>query len=221
MQPPTGIDAALSRAVETKEVPGVVALAATATGVLYEGAFGLRDIVDGPAMTRDSVFRLASMTKAVTSVAAMQLVEQGKLQLDQPIGSVLPELSAPQVLEGFDDAGAPRLRLAKRPITLRHLLTHTAGFGYEFLNADLIRYVKVSGTPSGSTGKLASLRQPLVFDPGDRWEYGINIDWVGRAIEGVSGDPLEVYFHEKIFAPLGMTDTDYVISTAQQARLVG
>ena len=217
---PRQIDAMLRRAVEAKEVPGVVAIAANDKGVIYEGAFGTRNLAQGAAMTPDTIFRIASMTKAVTAVAAMQLVEQGKLQLDQPIGSVLPELSAPQVLEGFDDAGAPRLRLAKRPITLRHLLTHTAGFGYEFLNADLIRYVKVSGTPSGSTGKLASLRMPLVFDPGERWEYGINIDWVGRAVEAVSGLPLEVYFRQRIFAPLGMVDTDYVVSSAQQSRLV-
>ena len=217
---PRQIDAVLRRAVEAKEVPGVVAIAANDKGVIYEGAFGTRSLAQGAAMTPDTIFRIASMTKAATSVAAMQLVEQGKLQLDQPIGSVLPELSAPQVLEGFDDAGAPRLRLAKRPITLRHLLTHTAGFGYEFLNADLIRYVKVSGTPPGSTGKLASLRMPLVFDPGDRWEYGINLDWVGRAVEAVSGLPLEVYFRQRIFAPLGMIDTDYVVSSAQQSRLV-
>src|SRR5215471_16854325 len=215
------IDTVLRRAIDAKDVPGVVAVAATDKGVFYEGAFGTRDLAKGPDMSLDTIFRIASMTKAVTSVAAMQLVEQGRLELDHPIGSVLPELSAPQVLEGFDESGAPRLRPAKRPITLRLLLTHTAGFGYEFLNADLIRYMKTSGTPSTSTGKLASLRLPLVFDPGDRWEYGINIDWVGRAIEAVSGEPLEVYFHDKIFAPLGMTDTDYVISSAQQSRLVG
>src|SRR6478609_6957155 len=214
------IDAVLRRAVDTKDVPGVVAVAATDKGILYEGAFGTRDLASGPAMTLDTIFRLASMTKAVTSVAAMQLVEQGKLQLDQPVGNILPELSAPQVLEGFDDAGAPRLRPAKRPITLRHLLTHTAGFGYEIWDPDLIRYVKVSGTPSAATGKLASLRLPLVFDPGDRWEYGINLDWAGRAVEAVSGQPLEVYFRQHIFSPLGMTDTDYVITTAQQSRLV-
>jgi CubicO group peptidase (beta-lactamase class C family) len=168
-------------------------------------------------MTLDTVFRLASMTKAVTSVAAMQLVEQGKLQLEQPIGNVLPELAAPQVLEGFDDAGAPRLRPAKRPITLRHLLTHTAGFGYEQWDADLVRYVKGSGVPSTATAKLASLRLPLVFDPGERWEYGINIDWAGRAVEAVSG---VVYFREHIFAPLG---NGYCLRTgsAQQVRLVG
>src|SRR6476646_8891506 len=174
MKPIARIDAALSRATEAEEVPGVVAIAATDSGTLYESAFGLRDLAGGPAMTLDTVFRIASMTKAVTSVAAMQLVEQGKLQLDQPIGDVLPELAAPQVLEGFDATGAPQLRPARRPITLRHLLTHTAGFGYEMLSPDLIRYVSFTATPSPSTGKLASLRQPLLFDPGERWEYGIN-----------------------------------------------
>jgi methyl acetate hydrolase len=214
------IDAALRRAVEAKDVPGVVALALNIKGITYEGAFGTRDLAQGPAMTLDTIFRIASMTKAVTSVAAMQLVEQGKLQLDQPIGSILPELSAPQVLEGFDDGGAPRLRPAKRPITLRHLLTHTAGFAYAVWDAELGRYIKVSDTPPGNTGKLASLRLPLVFDPGDRWEYGINLDWVGRAVEAVSGLPLSVYFRQRIFAPLGMADTDYAISAAQRSRLV-
>jgi CubicO group peptidase (beta-lactamase class C family) len=214
------IDAVLRRATDAKEVPGVVVVAANDKGVLYEGAFGTRNLAQGPAMTIDTIFRLASMTKAVTSVAAMQLVEQGRLQLDQPIGNVLPELSAPQVLEGFDDAGAPRLRPAKRPITLRHLLTHTAGFGYEFDNADLVRYVKATNTPPTSTGTLAALRLPLAFDPGERWQYGVNIDWAGRAVEAVSGLPLEVYFRQHIFAPLGMADTDYLISTAQRSRLV-
>jgi len=214
------IDAVLRRATDTKEVPGVVAVAANDKGVIYEGAFGTRNLAQGPAMTLDTIFRLASMTKAVTSVAAMQLVEQGRLQLDQPIGNVLPELSAPQVLDGFDDAGAPRLRPAKRPITLRHLLTHTAGFGYEFDNADLVRYVKATNTPPTSTGKLAALRLPLAFDPGERWQYGINIDWAGRAVEAASGLPLEVYFRQHIFAPLGMSDTDYAISAAQRSRLV-
>jgi CubicO group peptidase (beta-lactamase class C family) len=220
MQSLAGIDAALSRAADAKEVPGVVAMAATNTGVLYEGAFGLRDVVDGPAMTPDSVFRIASMTKAVTSVAAMQLVEQGKLQLDEPIGKVLPELAAPQVLEGFDSSGAPRLRPAKRPITLRHLLTHTAGFGYEVWDPDLIRYVSVTGMPSLLTGQLAALRLPLVFDPGERWEYGINIDWVGRAVEAVAGQQLDAYCGAHIFAPLGMTDTGFVPSADQASRLV-
>jgi CubicO group peptidase (beta-lactamase class C family) len=220
MEPLAGIDGALSRAVEAREVPGVVALAATDNGVMYEGASGMRDLAKGPAMTLDTVFRIASMTKAVTSVAAMQLVEQDELQLEEPIGSVLPELASPQVLEGFDASGAPRLRPARRPITLRHLLTHTAGFGYEFWNPQLMRYVDVIGMPSLRTGKLAALRVPLVFDPGERWEYGINTDWVGRIVEAASGQSLDAYFRDQIFAPLGMTDTGFSLSAAQGARLV-
>ena len=129
--PRARIDSALRHAVDAKDVPGVVAMAATDKGLLYEGAFGTRDLGNGPAMTLDTVFRIASMTKAMTSVAAMQLVEQGQLTLDEPVPNIDPALGAPQVLEGFDAAGAPQLRPAKRPITLRHLLTHTAGFSYE------------------------------------------------------------------------------------------
>jgi CubicO group peptidase (beta-lactamase class C family) len=214
------IDAVLCGAVETGEVPGVVALAAGDAGVLYEGAFGRRDIAAGPAMTLDTIFRIASMTKAVTSVAAMQLVEQQKLALDEPIGGVLPELAAPYVLTGFDAAGKPRLRPAKRPVTLRHLLTHTAGFGYEMLSGDLIRYVAATKTPSGRTGELASLQLPLLFDPGDKWEYGINIDWAGRAVEAAAGQTLDLYFRDHIFAPLGMSDSAFQLSPAQEKRLV-
>lgn len=214
------IHAVLRRAVEAGEVPGVVALAASDAGVIYEGAFGERDLAAGPAMTRDTVFRIASMTKAVTSVAAMQLVEEGRLALDEPIGRVLPDLAAPFVLQGFDPAGKPRLRPAKRPVTLRHLLTHTAGFGYEMLSGDLIRYVAVTKTPSGSTGQLASLRLPLLFDPGDRWHYGINTDWVGRVVEAASGQTLDAYFRDHIFAPLGMTDSGFQLSSAEEDRLV-
>jgi CubicO group peptidase (beta-lactamase class C family) len=220
MEPLARIDAALSRAVEAREVPGVVALAATDNGIMYEGAFGMRDLAKGPAMTLDTVFRIASMTKAVTSVATMQLVEQGKLRLEEPIDSVLPELASPQVLQGFDASGAPLLRPARQPITLRHLLTHTAGFGYEFWNPGLIRYVDVTGMPSLRTGKLAALRMPLVFDPGERWEYGINTDWVGRIVEAASGQSLDAYFRDQIFAPLGMTDTGFSLSATQEARLV-
>ena len=214
------IDAVLRRAVEAGDVPGVVATAATDRGVFYEGAFGQRDIAGGSAMTCDAIFRIASMTKAVTSVAAMQLVEAGKLDLDRPIGGVMPELAAPHVLVGFDVTGKPRLRPARRPITLRHLLTHTAGFGYEMLNSELIRYIHRTDTPSISTGKLASLRLPLLFDPGERWQYGINIDWVGLAVEAASGKTLDVYFREHIFDPLGMTNTEFALAPEQTSRLV-
>jgi len=216
----SAIDAVLRRAVDDAEVPGVVALAATGRGVFYEGAFGRCDIATGPAMSLDAIFRIASMTKAVTSVAAMQLVEQGGIKPDEPIARVLPELAAPYVLQGFDASGKPRLRPAKRPITLRHLLTHTAGFGYEMLNRDLIRYVAVTHTPSTSTGKLASLQLPLLFDPGEKWQYGINTDWAGLAVEAASGQTLDVYFRDHIFAPLGMTDSGFAPSAAQSDRVV-
>jgi CubicO group peptidase (beta-lactamase class C family) len=204
--------------VDAKDVPGVVAMAVTDKGQFYEGAFGTRLLGDGAPMTLDTVFRIASMTKAITSVAAMQLVEQGKLKLDEPVPNIDPALGSPQVLEGFDAAGAPRLRPAKRPITLRHLLTHTAGFSYEIWDADMVRYVKASGMPSMASGKVAALRMPLVFDPGDKWEYGINIDWVGRLVEAISGQTLDAYFRDKIFTPLGMQDSGYVTSDEQRAR---
>jgi len=146
--PRARIDGVLRQAVDAKDVPGVVAMAATDKGLLYEGAFGTRVLDNGPAMTLDTVFRIASMTKAITSVAAMQLVEQGKLTLNDPVPNIDPALGSPQVLEGFDTAGAPKLRPAKRPITLRHLLTHTAGFSYEAWDANTVRYVKATGMPS-------------------------------------------------------------------------
>src|SRR5438128_803391 len=152
--PRARIDGVLRQAVDAQEVPGVVAMTATDKGRLYEGAFGTRALDTGPAMTLDTVFRIASMTKAITSVAAMQLVEQGKLTLDDPVPNIDPALGSPQVLEGFDAAGAPRLRPAKRPITLRHLLTHTAGFCYELWDANTVRYVKTSGMPALGSGKV-------------------------------------------------------------------
>jgi methyl acetate hydrolase len=212
------IDGVLRQSVDAREVPGVVAMAATDKGVLYEGAAGGRVLDQGPAMTLDTLFRIASMTKAITSVSAMQLVEQGKLKLDEPVPNIDPTLGSPQVLEGFDAAGAPKLRPAKRPITLRHLLTHTAGFGYEQWDPSLNRYVKTSGLPPRATGKVVTIRMPLVFDPGDRWLYGINTDWVGRLVESVSGQPLDVYFRDKIFTPLGMKDSGFTPSAEQRAR---
>src|SRR5436190_12132802 len=208
----------LARAVEAGEVPGLVAMAATADGPVYEGTFGLRALGGGPAMTLDTVFRIASMTKVITSVAAMQLVEQGKLGLNAPVPDIDPALARPQVLEGFDASGAPRLRPALRPITLRHLLTHTAGFVYEMWNANAKRYVEATGTPPVLSGRVAALQRPLAFDPGDRWEYGINIDWAGRLVEAASGMNLDAYFREHIFGPLGMTDTGFVPIPEQQAR---
>ncbi len=212
------IDGLLRRAVDDGAVPGVVALAATDRGLLYQGAFGHRVLPDGPAMSLDTVFRIASMTKAVTSVAALQLVEAGKLTLDGPLPDIDPALSRPQVLDGFDAAGDPILRPARRPITLRHLLTHTAGFAYEAWNASLKRYVAATGTPALASGRLAALRLPLVFDPGERWEYGINTDWVGRLVEAAAGQSLDAYVRDRIAGPLGMDDTAFSPSPGMRAR---
>jgi methyl acetate hydrolase len=213
------IDQTLGQAVDAGTVPGIVAIAATDKGVVYEGAFGKRDMANGPEMTPDTVFWIASMTKAVTATACMQLVEQGKLQLEQTMGELLPELASAQVLEGFDASGAPKLRPAKRPITLRHLLTHTAGFTYSIWSEPMAQYEKATGIPFIGECKVAALSAPLMFDPGDRWEYGINMDWVGRAVEAVSDQSLEIYFREHIFEPLGMADTGFLIGSAQRARV--
>ncbi len=217
----TAADQVLEQAVAAGDVPGVVALAADGRGVFYEGAFGRRTLGQDAPMTPDTVCWIASMTKAITSVAAMQLVEQGKLDLDEPLGERLPELASPRVLEGFDAQGAPRLRPAKRPITLRHLLSHTAGFCYDIWNADMVRYAQHAGLPGIIECKNASLSAPLVFDPGDRWEYGINIDWAGKAVEAASGQRLEAYLRANILGPLGMADSGFVLGPAQRERLAG
>jgi methyl acetate hydrolase len=167
------------------------------------------------------VFWIASMTKAVTSTAAMQLVEQGRLALDRPIAEALPELAAPQVLEGFDAAGEPKLRRARRPITLRHLITHTAGFVYDIWSPEMGRYMEQTGTPGIISCENAALTLPLAFDPGDRWDYGISIDWVGKAVERVSGQSLGDYFAEHIFAPIGMKDTGFALTADRRSRLAG
>jgi len=215
------IDELLKTAADRGDVPGVVAIAATREGPVYQGAFGRRALPDGAAMTADTVFWIASMTKAITSTAAMQLVEQGKLTLDGPIAGVLPELAAPQVLEGFDAAGEPRLRRARRPITLRHLITHTAGFVYDIWNADLGRYMEKRGIPGIISCENAALALPLIFDPGDKWDYGINIDWVGKAVERVSGQKLGDYFSEHLFGPIGMKDTGFKLTPDRRARIAG
>jgi len=221
MQSKARIDQVLRQKSDAKEIPGVVAMAATAKEVTYQGAFGKRDLSKDDAMTADSVFWIASMTKAVTAAGAMQLVEQGKLSLEAPIGNVLPDLAAPQVLEGFDSQGEPRLRPAKNPITLRHLMTHTAGFCYNLWNGDMVQYLEKTGLPAITTCQNDALKTPLASDPGTRWEYGINIDFVGKAVEAASGKRLDAYLRDHLLTPLGMTDTGFKIGDAQRQRLVG
>ena len=211
------IDALLRTAVDSGDLAGVVAMAADDTGVIYEGAFGRRRLPDGEAMTRDTVFRVASMIKPITTVAALQLVERGKLSLDAPVPAIEPALGAPLVLDGFDDKGRPLLRPAKAPILLRELLTHTSGFAYRLWDGKAVQYFKALELIPATDRKNAPLK-PLMFDPGERWQYGGGLDWAGRLVEFVSGEPLDVYFRKHIFDPLGMRDTAFVISKAQQAR---
>ena len=213
------IDKLLTQAVESKAMPGIVAVAATGKGIVYEGAFGKRELGKDAAMTVDSVVWIASMTKAITGTAALQLLERGKLSLERPASDVVPALSAAKVLEGFDAAGQPRLRAPKRPITLKHLLTHTAGFAYELWRPEIAQYQTCTNTPGITTCTNAALTTPLLFDPGDRWEYGINIDWVGKMVEAASGQKLDRYFEDNIFGPLGIKDTSFKISPSQRARL--
>ncbi|WP_027531530.1 serine hydrolase [Bradyrhizobium sp. WSM3983] len=220
MQSKAQIDETLRKTSDAKEIPGVVAIAASGSEILYQGAFGKRDLSKPDAMTLDSVFWIASMTKAVTAAGAMQLVEQGKLSLDAPIGEVLPDLAAPQVLEGFDESGEPKLRPASRPITLRHLMTHTAGFAYNVWNGDCAQYLEKTGTPNIFSCQNVALKTPIMSDPGTRWEYGINIDFVGKAVEAASGKRLDAYLRDHMFAPLGMNDTGFKITDHMRQRLV-
>ena len=215
----TAIDFALRRATEAGEVAGAVAMATSGSDLLYQGCFGVADAATRAPLHADHIFRLASMTKAITSVAAMQLVEQRRLALDAPIAAVLPHLAAPMVLDGF--AGPmPRLRPAAGPITLRHLLTHTAGFGYDIWNADLRRATDALGLPGRPNTIDELARFPLLFDPGTRWNYSIATDIVGHVIEAVSGLGIDAYLATHVIGPLGMADTTFTLSDAQRRRLV-
>jgi methyl acetate hydrolase len=209
----------IQRALETTlaagNIPGAVAVVGNSAGTLAEVAVGSKG-PDGPALAVDDLFQIASMTKAVGSVAAMQLVEQGRLSLDGDIGNLLPQLANPQVLEGFDDAGKPVTRPAAGPITLRQLLTHTSGLGYEFMRKELVQYrTHVPAAP----GSLASIQAPLLADPGTEWIYGISTDWVGLAVEAASGLKLGDWLARHLTGPLAMTDTSFAFDDAVKARL--
>jgi CubicO group peptidase (beta-lactamase class C family) len=208
------LDAELRAAVERKDVPGVVALVVSRDRVLYQGAFGVADVSNGRPLTVDALFRIASMTKAVTSTALMQLIEQGRLGLDDPAEKFLPELANLKVFESFDAAtGAYKLRPASKPATVRHFLTHTSGLGYPFTSATLRDFKPRAGESYPFGG-------PLLFDPGERWHYSTSTDVVGRLVEVISGQNLETYFRQHIFAPLKMDDTSYNVPEAKGPRLV-
>jgi methyl acetate hydrolase len=214
-----GIDSVLQAAVDAGAVPNVVAMAADASGPIYEGAAGPRAVGANDPVTPDTLFRIASMTKIITTTAALQLVERGKLDLDAPVDEYLPEFADLQVLEGFDGQ-EPRLRAPTTRATVRHLVTHTSGLAYWFFNADIVRWEEATGTPNVLSGSNAIFAAPLVADPGAQYEYGINTDWLGRVVEAAGGQSLDDYFAEHILGPLGMIQTTFLMNDEQRARSV-
>lgn len=201
----SNVDALLRTAVEQKQVPMAVAMVADSRGVVYDQSIGA---------SKDAIFAIASMTKPVTSVAVMQLVEAGRVKLDEPASTYVPELASVRVYENGT------MRAPKSPPTVRQLLTHTAGFGYEFINKELFQLVAKKEVATMASGGDAFLKAPLLFDPGARWEYGINTDWLGKLVERVSGQSLEAYFRDQIFAPLGMKDSFFNVPAEKRARVV-
>ncbi len=213
-------DAILQQVVSgSPRVPGVVAMATDRNGTIYEGAAGKRVLGQDADMTTDSVFSIWSTTKAITGTAVLQLVEEGKVDLDAPAKAYAPDIGKLQVLDGFDDAGKPRLRAPKRDITTRMLLLHTAGLGYDIFNEHYLRLTQEHGHPGVATASRAALHTPLLFDPGEAWEYGSNMDWAGQVVEGVTGKRLGEVMQERIFAPLGMADTAFTMTPSMRSRL--
>jgi CubicO group peptidase (beta-lactamase class C family) len=210
------IDDTLRVGMERRKIPAITAMVATPDKVTYQGAFGTRDADSGVKITMDSIFAIASMTKAITSTAALQLVDQGKLKLDEPVAKHIPEFAKLQVLDSFDPSGKPILRPVRTPVTLKHLLTHTSGFCYDTWSEEMIHYEKATGASAAGVAPLV----PLLFEPGTRWQYGYGLDWTGRLVEIVSGLTLEEFFRHNILDPLGMNDTSFLVPSAKFDRLV-
>ncbi|MFT4265972.1 MAG: serine hydrolase domain-containing protein [Xenophilus sp.] len=215
------LDAVLAKGVADGQAPGAVALLADRDGVLYEGAAGTRLLGGEAAMTPDTVLWIASMSKALTSVAAVQCVERGLLELDAPASRVLPAIGELGVLTGFDPQGRPLTRAPRRPVTLRHLLSHTSGCSYEIWNPDMQKVQAALAIPGIIECRLKALELPLVADPGERWEYGVGIDWAGRMVEATSGRTLGEFMRSNLLEPLGMSDTGFHITPAMRQRLAG
>jgi methyl acetate hydrolase len=210
------LDTTLDASAKQHAIPACAAMVAGPDRILYQGAFGRRDSQSPTPVTTQTIFRIASMTKAITAVAAMQLVERGKWKLDDPVGKYLPELAQLQVLDGFAEDGHPILRPAASPVLLRQLLTHTSGFAYAIWDPNMKRY----GEYLQKTKAPPSHVEPLMFDPGTRWEYGTSMDWTGRLVEALSGQTLEAWFQQEILQPLGMKDTSFIFPPEKFERLV-
>lgn len=213
------VDELLRDAVIAGDVPGVVAAVITDRETPYAAAHGARVRGEPGPMRLDTVMRIHSMTKPIVGAAAMQLVERGRIGLDDPAAKLIPELGRFQVMEGWDEAGQPRLRAPKTAITLRNLLTHSSGFTYDIWNPDMARYCRERNLPRAGTGRDIALHIPLLFDPGARWEYGIGIDWAGKLIEAASGERLGGYLKKNLTGPLGMDSTDFYFTPEMAARM--
>lgn len=212
------IDRTLQEAVESGDVPALAAIVVDKGGVVYEGQAGPGRIADAERFGPDTVYQIHSMTKPIAAAGCMQLVEAGKLDLDADCGALVPALADPEVLEGFDGAGRPKLRPAEGEITLRRLLTHTSGFVYDLWNADQLAYLKQRGLARDDLFDDPRNRPPLAFDPGARWEYGVGIDWAGKTLEAVAGECLDSYLRANLLEPLGMTSTGFVPTDDIRAR---
>lgn len=212
------LDELLEAGVAKGAAPGCVVTTVDRAGVTYEGAAGERAIGTGAAMETDTVGAIFSMTKAITGAAAMQLVEQGKLDLDARAADTCPDMGDPIVLEGFADDGQPITRAATSEVTLRHLLTHTSGYVYDIWNTNMAAWYEATGTPNVLSLQKAGLQTPLAFDPGTQWSYGIGIDWAGQMVEAASGMSLGEYFAEHLTGPLGMNDTAFVHTKSMLER---
>src|SRR5882762_1674745 len=208
----------LQSGVERHKIPSAVAMVATADGITYTGAFGKRDSASTEPLTADAIFNIASMTKALTSAAALQLVERGKLTLDEPAAKHLPELDKLQVLNVFDAAGTPILKPAVKNVTLRNLMTHTSGFCYSIWDKQMFDYQSKVGAPGPGVGAPLT---PLMFEPGTRWQYGTGLDWTGRLVEVSSSLSLEDYFQKNLLGPLRMNDTSFIMQPEKFDRMVG
>lgn len=198
--------------------PGVVAMATDRKANFYEGAAGKRELGKDQAMTTDTVMAIFSTTKAITGVAIMQLVEEGKIKLEDAAKKYVPEIAELQVLDGFDAAGQPKTRPPKRDITVNDLMLHTSGLCYEFFSADDLKYRTAKNIPTIVSSTFASTRTVLLHDPGEAWTYGANIDWLGRIVEQQRGKRLGEVMKERIFGPLGMTDIGFVMNASMKAR---
>ena len=205
--------------VPEARIPGVVATVTRADGTIYEGASGLRSIADEAPMSTDTVFCMFSTTKAVTSTAVLQCVEEGLVDLDAPASEYVPEIAELQVAEGIDSNAAPVLRAPSTPVTTRMLLLHTAGLGYSFFSDLYAGLLAETGQPDIIGATKASLMSPLLFEPGTQFNYGTNIDWAGLVVEAVRGKRLGDVMGERIFTPLGMNDTAFTMTPSMAGRL--